>query len=85
MLESTEHNGGPAPRRFSPMEIARHKMLTAREKLELLAELKAQASGEHVNPDALGFGLEEIEAAIGEVRRDATAGAGGRAVLPQDS
>ena len=84
MLHSTEQSRGAAPRPFSPMEIAHHQWLTAREKLELLDDLKAQATGEHADLDALGFGPDDVDEAIAEVKRDAEAGAGGKAVLPQD-
>jgi hypothetical protein len=52
----------------SPMEIAHNPLFTAREKIDILNELKAEVSGEAGNPDALGYDPGEIDAAIQQIR-----------------
>ena len=58
----------------SPMEIAHNPLFTAREKIELLNKLKAEVTGEDVNPDHLAYEPEEIDAAIQEIKLDAQDG-----------
>ena len=53
-----------------PLQIAHNHSLTAREKLDLLTRLKAEVTGEAPNPDGLGYGAEEIDAAIAELRAE---------------
>ena len=52
----------------SPMQIAHNPLFTAREKIDLLNRLKAEVTGEDVNPDHLAFDPEEIDAAIEEIK-----------------
>lgn len=52
----------------SPMQIAHNPLFTAREKIEMLNELKAEVTGAEANPDDLGYDPDEIEAAIQEIR-----------------
>ena len=52
----------------SPMQIAHNPLFTAREKIEMLSELKAEVTGEHVNPDDLAYDPDEIDAAIEEIK-----------------
>jgi hypothetical protein len=54
--------------RTSPMEIAHDPLFTAREKIEMLYELKAEVTGEAANPDHLGYDPGEIDAAIAEIK-----------------
>jgi hypothetical protein len=54
--------------RTSPMEIAHNPLFTAREKIEMLYELKAEVTGESANPDHLGYDPGEIDAAIAEIK-----------------
>ena len=69
--------------RISPMQVAHHPLLTAREKLELLHELKltatADAAAEH------GFSAEEIDEAIQEVKLGVQTGQGSDTVLAGDA
>jgi hypothetical protein len=59
-----------AESRTSPMQIAHNPLFTAREKIELLNQLKAEVTGERANPDNLGYDPEEIDAAIAEIRTE---------------
>ena len=52
----------------SPMQIAHNPLFTAREKIDLLNQLKAEVTGEDANPDWLAFGPDEIDAAIEEIK-----------------
>ena len=54
----------------SPMQIAHNPLFTAREKIEMLNQLKAEVTGEQANPDQLGYDPEEIDAAIAEIRQE---------------
>lgn len=74
MLDPLEQGTGGG--QLLPMEIARHSLFTAREKLELLHRLKAEVTGERASPEALGFDPEEIDRAIAEVRQGVRNGAG---------
>jgi hypothetical protein len=63
-LDRTEHNAATT----SPMQIAHNPLFTAREKIELLNELKAEMIGDTANPDHLGYDPDEIDAAIAEIK-----------------
>ena len=52
----------------SPMQIAHNPLFTAREKIDLLNQLKAEVTGEAANPDHLGYDPDEIDAAIEEIK-----------------
>lgn len=54
--------------RTSPMQIAHNPLFTAREKIDLLNQLKAEVTGEAANPDQLAYDPSEIDAAIEEIR-----------------
>jgi hypothetical protein len=56
--------------RTSPMQIAHNPLFTAREKIDLLNQLKAEVTGETSNPDNLAYDPAEIDAAIAEIRLD---------------
>lgn len=58
----------------SPMQIAHNPLFTAREKIEMLHELKAEVTGETANPDQLGYDPEEIDAAIAEIKLEVQEG-----------
>ena len=60
--------------RTSLMQIAHNPLFTAREKIELLQQLKAEVTGEAANPDALAYGPAEIDAAIEEIKLDVQRG-----------
>jgi len=52
--------------RFTPMQVAHHPHLSRGEKLELLEDLKAVATGA-AESDDFGFPPEEIDAAICDI------------------
>lgn len=69
---------------LNPMQIAQNSLLTAREKLDLLHQIKAEVSGEAVNRDELGFDPEEVDTAIAHVREGVQNGVGTQTVLKGD-
>lgn len=69
---------------LSPMRIAQNSLFTAREKLELLYQLKADVTGAQQEGDELGFSAEEIDRAIAEVRQGVANGVGTQTVLKGD-
>jgi hypothetical protein len=71
--------------KFAPMQIAHHPLFTAREKLDLLHQLKAEVTGERANPDALGFEPEEIDRAIEAVKLGVQHGVGTKTALPDSA
>jgi len=68
----------------TPMGIAHNSLLTAREKLDLLTQLKSDATGASQEGAELGFDAEEIDAAIAEVRQGVQDGVGTQTVLKGD-
>lgn len=70
---------------LTPMQIAQHPLFTAHEKIKLLQELKAEVVGLEPNDDNLGFGPEEIDAAIADVRLGVQDGVGTETVLRGDA
>ena len=69
-LDSTQRHEA----RTSPMEIAHNPLFTAREKIDMLNELKAEVTGESANPDQLGYDPEEIDAAIQQIKLEVQEG-----------
>ena len=69
-LDATERSEA----RTSPMQIAHNPLFTAREKIELLNELKAEVTGEVANPDDLAYDPAEIDAAIEEIKLEVQRG-----------
>lgn len=69
---------------LNPMQIAQNSLLTAREKLDLLHQIKAEVTGEAANTDDLGFDAEEVDAAIAHVREGVQSGVGTETVLKGD-
>ena len=68
--------------KITPMGIAHHTLFTAREKLELLRQLKSDAtSADHAD---LGFAPGEIDEAMAEVRRGVQSGVGSETVIKGD-
>lgn len=61
---------------LTPMQIARNSLFTAREKLDLLKELKADAGGAEAEGRAFGFTSGEIDDAIAHVHQDVQDGMG---------
>ena len=69
---------------LSPMQIAHNSLFTAKEKIELLQQLKADVTGAQQEGDDIGFSAEEIDAAIAEVRQGVENGVGAETVLKGD-
>ena len=69
---------------LSPMQIAHNSLFTAKEKIELLQQLKAEVTGAQQEGDDMGFDAEEIDAAIAEVRQGVESGVGAHTVLKGD-
>ena len=69
---------------LNPMQIARHTLFTAREKLDLLHQLKAEATGAQVEGDPVAFDPEEIDTAIAYVHDGVAQGVGTETVLKGD-
>ncbi len=69
---------------LSPMQIARHTLFTAREKLDLLNQLKAEATGAQVEGDPVNFEPSEIDDAIAHVHEGVARGVGTETVLKGD-
>src|SRR5690606_36217524 len=46
---------------FTPMQIAHNALFTAKEKLDLLHQIKAEVSGAVQNEDDLGFSPQEVD------------------------
>ena len=61
---------------LTPMQIAQHSLFTAREKLDLLHQLRADAAGAEAEGHALGFASREIDEAIAHVHRGVQDGVG---------
>ena len=68
----------------TPMGIAHHTLFTAKEKIDLLNQLKANLTGAQQEGEDVGFDAEEVDAAIAEVRRGVQNGVGTETVLKGD-
>ena len=68
----------------TPMAIAHNTLFTAKEKIALLHQLKADATGASQEGDELGFEPDEIDQAIAEVRQGVQDGVGAGTVLKGD-
>lgn len=60
----------------SPMQIAHNSLFTAKEKIELLTQLKYQVTAAHQDGDDVGFDASEVDAAIEDVRLGVEKGVG---------
>ncbi|GEM_PF-964080 len=69
---------------LNPMQIAHHTLFTAQEKIELLNQLKAEATGAPVEGDRVAYEAEEIDQAIAEVRQGSERAVGADTVLKGD-
>ena len=68
----------------TPMEIAHHTLFTAREKIELLNQLKADATVAAQEGREISVDADEIDEAIAEVRQSVQDGVGTETVLKGD-
>ncbi|UJW85082.1 hypothetical protein [Devosia sp. SL43] len=69
---------------LNPHQIAHNSLFTAKEKIELLHQLKANVTGAQQEGDDVGFDAGEIDAAIAEVRQGVQSGAGTDTVIKGD-
>ena len=70
--------------KLTPMSIAHNSLFTAKEKIELLNQLKSDATAAGEEGRELAFDGEEIDAAIAEVRQGVQDGVGSETVLKGD-
>ncbi|MGV8954737.1 MAG: hypothetical protein ACOH2M_26810 [Cypionkella sp.] len=68
----------------TPMEIAHHTLFTAKEKIELLNQLKADATVAAQEGREIAVDADEIDSAIAEVRQGVQDGVGAETVLKGD-
>ena len=61
---------------LTPMQIAQHSLFTAREKLDLLQQLRADAAGAAAEGREFGFTAGEIDEAIAYVHQGVQDGVG---------
>ena len=66
---------------WTPMQIAQHRLFTAKEKLDLLNRIKAELAGAVYSTEALGFTPSEVDDAIAAVRLGAQTGERVRTVI----
>lgn len=70
---------------LAPMEIAHHSLLTAREKIELLNDLKTRAGHPTGVDETTGYSAHEVDEAINEVRLGSQRGEQTQTVLFGDN
>jgi hypothetical protein len=70
--------------KVTPMSIAHNSLFTAKEKIELLNQLKADVTGATQEGKELGLDPEEIDQAIAEVRRGVQSGVGTETIVKGD-
>lgn len=70
--------------KLTPMTIANNSLFTAKEKIELLNQLKAEVTGASQEGRELGYDAEEIDQAIAEVRQGVQNGVGADTVIKGD-
>ena len=68
----------------TPMSIAHNSLFTAKEKIELLNQLKADVTGATQEGKEIGFDPEEIDEAIAAVRQGVQTGVGSETVVKGD-
>ena len=81
-FDSAENRAGGGDR-ISPMQIAHNPLFTAREKLDLLQQLKLEVTAD--DHDRVGFSPEEIDEAIQDVKLGVQSGQGSETVLTGDA
>ncbi|SFV36556.1 hypothetical protein SAMN05216456_2543 [Devosia crocina] len=69
---------------LTAMQIAQHSLFTAREKLDLLNQLKAEVTSADAEGEDLGVTAGEIDEAITHVREGVQDGVGTQTVLKGD-
>jgi hypothetical protein len=81
-IDSAENRAGGSDR-ISPMQIAHNPLFTAREKLDLLQQLKIEVTAN--DNGRVGFSPEEIDEAIQDVKLGVQSGQGSETVLTGDA
>lgn len=81
-FDSAENRAGGSDR-ISPMQIAHNPLFTAREKLDLLQQLKLEVTAH--DGRQVGFSAEEIDEAIQDVKLGVQSGQGSETVLTGDA
>jgi hypothetical protein len=82
-LDTGEHRAGEDM--LTPMGIAHHTLFTAREKLDLLQEIRAEVTSTGDGDLYRGFSPEEIDHAIEEVRHVVQDGVGLDKIILRDT
>lgn len=70
--------------KVTPAGIAHNSLFTAKEKIELLNQLKADVTGASQEGTELGLDADEIDQAIAEVRQGVQAGVGSDTIFKGD-
>lgn len=84
MVFDSLREGGGGSEAITPMGIARNSLFTARERIELLNQLKAEVTGAIEEGRDLGFSAEEVDRAIAAVRQGVQDGMGNQTVFKGD-
>lgn len=85
MAETNPSPAASSNARFTPMQIARHRLFTAKEEINLLNKIRAEIRGAHLSEHELGFPPSEVDDAIAAVRLSAQAGEQVRTVVWGDN
>ncbi|MHA6691623.1 hypothetical protein [Devosia sp. A449] len=70
--------------KITPMGIAHNSLFTAKEKIDLLQQLKADVTGASHEGEDFGFDADEIDRAIAEIREGVQNGVGTQTVFKGD-
>ncbi|MFY8032109.1 MAG: hypothetical protein ACOVO5_09775 [Devosia sp.] len=85
MAETNPSPAASSTARFTPMQIARHRLFTAKEKIDLLNKIRAEIRGAYFSERELGFPPSEVDDAIAAVRLGAQRGEQVRTVVWGDN
>jgi hypothetical protein len=85
MVSEGQSNGGSRQERISPSAIAHNNLFTAKEKIDLLTQMKADLSVAQQEGLEPAFSLEAIDQAIAEVRKDIEDGHGTESLSQGDA
>ena len=68
MAETNPSPAASSKARFTPMQIARYRLFTAKENIDLLNKIRAEIRGTRFSEQELGFPPSEVDDAIAAVR-----------------
>jgi hypothetical protein len=68
MTETNPSAAASGNSRYTPMQIARHRLFTTKEKIDLLNKIKDAIRGAGFSETELGFAPSDVDDAIEEVR-----------------